>query len=244
MTSETPAAGDTRPEVRLDVARAIVRTIEQRFAELGATPQGLYWPKGEDVAVRYAVGLLPVLSALDKPRISVLDFGCGCGFLLDWLAANGLLSRVDYLGVDASAAILGEARRRWPSQRFALCESSALDAAAPDGRERFDAVVAFGIFTARFFVPEDEMRRYAETTLSRLWRLTESCLVFNAMSVHVDWTREDLFHWPIDDVVSFARRQMSRHVDVAGAYGLWEHTYRVWRAPQRGSTRVPLEWGE
>lgn len=186
MSSETPSPWDARSEAPADAAMAIVRTIERRFVELGPKPQGLYWPKAEDVAVRYAVGLLPVLSAHDKPVISVFDFGCGCGFLLDWLEANGLLSRVDYVGVAASAATLAEARRRWPSQRFVFCEPTEPEAAAPDGRHRFDVVAAFGIFTARFSVPEDAMRHYAETTLSRLWPLTGSCLVFNAMSIHVN----------------------------------------------------------
>lgn len=242
MRCEKPTptrAGDDR---LAEVAKTIVHTIERRFAEHGATPSGLYWPKAEDIAVRYAAGLLPVLSGLRKTRISLFDFGCGCGFLLDWLSANGFANSVDYVGFDASKAIISEAQRRWPKHRFVQGDLFSLSEALPGARRDFDVVVAFGIFTARFSVSEHAMKEYAEKALLKLWEMTRSCLIFNAMSIHVDWKRDDLFHWPLDDVVDFARKNMSRFIDIAGSYGLWEHMFRVWRSPQRMPMIVPRTW--
>jgi SAM-dependent methyltransferase len=218
--------------------RAIVAPIEQRFAERGATPQGLWWPNAEDLATRYAVFLRPLLPEPGDGRLRVLDVGCGLGFLPDWLAANDLLDAVDYTGLDASAAILERARARWPGLRFV--QGDPLSRGLPP--ETFDAVLAIGIFTARFTNTVEGMRAYSEATLEALWPLAARCLAFNAMSRHVEWEREDLFHWAVDDVLHLCRTRLARHVTVSGDYGLWEHTYHVWRAPRRVGGVLPACW--
>jgi len=218
--------------------RNIVAPIEARFAERGATPQGLWWPNAEDLAARYEVFLRPLLPAPGAARLRLLDIGCGLGFLPDWLAANGLLAAVDYTGLDASEAILERARLRWPSLRFV--QGDPLSGGVPEGG--FDAVLAIGIFTARFTNTAEGMRAYSEATLAALWPHAARCLAFNAMSKHVEWERDDLFHWPVDDVLHFCRTRLARHVAVSGDYGLWEHTFHVWREPRRAGGVLPSCW--
>jgi 2-polyprenyl-3-methyl-5-hydroxy-6-metoxy-1,4-benzoquinol methylase len=46
------------------------------------------------------------------------DIGCGCGREVAWLHANGFSA----VGFDASEGLLGEARRRYPSFKFAQAE--------------------------------------------------------------------------------------------------------------------------
>ncbi len=220
------------------VLRNIVAPIEARFAEHGATPQGLWWPNAEDLATRYEVFLRPLLPAPGEPRLRLLDVGCGLGFLPDWLAANGLLDAVDYTGLDASAAILERARVRWPTLRFIA--GDPLSGGVPAGA--FDAVLAIGLFTARFTNGAEPMRAYSEATLAALWPHAARCLAFNAMSKHVEWEREDLFHWPADDVLHFCRTRLARHVAMRSDYGLWEYTFHVWRAPRRAGGVLPAAW--
>lgn len=221
------------------VLRNIVAPIEARLAERGATPQGLWWPNAADLATRYEVFLRPLLPAPGEGRLRLLDVGCGLGFLPDWLAANGLLAAVDYTGLDASAAILERARARWPSLRFAHGDPLAGD--IPPGG--FDAVVAIGLFTARFTNSIEGMRDYSMATLAALWPHAGRCLAFNAMSKHVEWEREDLFHWPADEILHFCRLRLARHVAMRSDYGLWEYTFHVWREPRRFGGALPEGWG-
>lgn len=224
-------------DTHIETRGRIVRSIESRFAELGATPRGLWWPNAEDLAARYEVFMAPLLPRPGAPRLSLLDFGCGLGFLPDWLAANGMLDAVDYTGLDASPAILAAARARHPGLRF--LEADVLRDGVPGTH---DAVLAIGIFTARFTNSEAEMRSYAEATLAALWPAARHCLAFNAMSKHVDWERDDLFHWPVDAVLRFSCARLSRHVAMRGDYGLWEHSYHIWRAPRREAGAIPAGW--
>jgi hypothetical protein len=53
------------------------------------------------------------------------------------------------------------------------------------------------------------------------------------MSRHVDWERDDLFHWGFDEVAAFLIRDVSRHYSFRADYGLFEFTTFVWRSPQR-----------
>jgi SAM-dependent methyltransferase len=224
--------------VHVSVLRNIVAPIEARFAERGATPQGLWWPNPEDLATRYEVFLRPLVPGPGEGRLRLLDVGCGLGFLPDWLAANGLLDAVEYTGLDASAAILDRARARWPALRFV--QGDPLSGGLPD--TDFDAVLAIGLFTARFTNRVEEMRAYSEATLAALWPRASRCLAFNAMSKHVEWEREDLFHWPADEVLHFCRTRLARHVAMRADYGLWEYTFHVWRGPRRQGGAVPSAW--
>ncbi|WP_270939020.1 class I SAM-dependent methyltransferase [Falsiroseomonas oryzae] len=219
-----------------ETLRRIVGSIEARFAEHGATPEGLWWPNAPDLATRYAVVLGPLLQA-GQGRLRLLDVGCGLGFLPDWLAANGLLEAVEYTGLDASVAILEQARARWPELRFV--HGDVLRDGVPGDH---DAVVAIGIFTARFANTSAEMQAYSEATLAALWPHAARCLAFNAMSKHVEWERDDLFHWPADEVLRFCRLHLARHVSMRADYGLWEYTFHVWREARRDVSAMPAAW--
>lgn len=220
----------------------IVATVERRFSERGATPEGLYWPNGADLAERYHAAIAPLLAAPRATPLRLLDFGCGLGFLADWLDANGHTPRIAYTGLDASAAILEAARARHPGLPFLEADILA-EPSPPLGGARFDAVIACGIFTVRFGNSQEAMIAYVQETLRRLWAVTEGCLVFNLITKHVDWEREDLFHWGLDEVARFAKAELSRHLDISGGYGLWEHSFHVWRTPQRSGSVVPAAWG-
>jgi SAM-dependent methyltransferase len=225
-----------------DPMRVIVSTIEQRFATHGATPEGLYWPNGPDLAVRYGVFHEAIARAPGVPRTSLLDFGCGLGFLPDWLAVNGSLPGIDYTGLDVSPKILAEARQRHPRLRFVEADVLSDGVPAPPTGGRYDHVFACGIFTAKFLSSHAAMEAYVQDTLRALWASTERCLTFNAMTVHVDYTRDDLFHWPVDAALAFCKQHLSRHCAVRADYGLWEYTMHVWRTPNRGSACASPAW--
>ncbi|MGH9695017.1 MAG: class I SAM-dependent methyltransferase, partial [Bryobacteraceae bacterium] len=90
-------------------------------AELYEARHGFVWRFGE--------GVVEFLNP--QPGERILDVGCGTGQLTAKIAAAG----ADVVGVDASPAMIGQARQNYPQLRFALA-----DAAALTYENEFDAV--------------------------------------------------------------------------------------------------------
>jgi trans-aconitate methyltransferase len=90
-------------------------------AELYEARHGFVWRLGE--------GLVEFLSP--QPDERILDLGCGTGQLTSKITAAG----AEVVGVDASPAMIGQARQNYPRLRFMLA-----DARAMKFENEFDAV--------------------------------------------------------------------------------------------------------
>jgi SAM-dependent methyltransferase len=218
----------------------ITKHYAAALAERGVSPVGVLWPNAHDLATRFEVLLGAIDFSQYRPsrRAKLLDVGCGPGFLLDYLAKNKLLTRIDYTGVDVTEVTMGHARARWPDHRFELRDVRD----QPFGGEIFDYCIACGVFTARCGNTFDQMRDLVQDTLKALWPSVRLGVGFNVMSKHVDWERDDLFHWPLDDMMAFCKANLSRHVCFRLDYGLWEASALVLKSPIQPRTQAPESW--
>lgn len=223
-----------------DDVRTVTAVYEESLRKHGAVPQGVYWPSASDLAKRFRLQLVEagIETASPERRLRVLDLGCGPGLLLDYLEANGWLDRVDYTGVDVVASTIEIARQRWPDRRFDVRDLRD----QPYPPEAFDACVMCGVFTGRPGIGYDEMVNLVRSTLSAVWPSVSHCLVFNTMAKHVDWERDDLFHWPLDEAMAVCKADLSRHVRIRLDYGLWETTFVVLRQADIAVGTVPSNW--
>jgi SAM-dependent methyltransferase len=200
----------------------------------------LGWPNALGVALRYSA----LLSAIDfgsysaKRPLRLLDLGCGLGLLLDWLAENGLLDSVDYTGVDLVEPMIEAVRGRWPDQRFELRDVRD----EPFADNAFDYCIVCGIFTVKHGNTYDETVNLAQSTLRAVWPSVSLGIAFHSMSKHVDWERDDLFHWPLDDIMAFCKRDLSRHVTFKLDTGQWDVSTLVHKQPVLRSGKVPPRW--
>jgi SAM-dependent methyltransferase len=219
-----------------NLTKAYSAAVEQK----GPKPAGILWPNAYDLAKRFEV----LLSTINfnhyssSNRLKLLDFGCGPGFLLDFLAQKGLLDRVDYTGVDVTETTMMHGRITWPKHRFELRDVRD----QPFEVDSFDYCVACGVFTVRFDNSYAAMESFVQTSLVSLWRSVKVGLSFNVMSKHVDWERSDLFHWPLDSLMAFCKSDLSRHVSLRLDYGLWEAAAFVFKSPTCLPLRVPERW--
>src|SRR6185295_10078560 len=126
----------------------------------GATPQGVDWPNGADLAARFGVMLELLDGAAGRPRL--LDLGCGPGLLLDYLGATGGVDRVDYRGIDLSQTMIGAARARWPKHEF-TCRDIV---AEPLEEQSVDIVVMNGVLNERVSLSVEEMTALAESIVA------------------------------------------------------------------------------
>jgi SAM-dependent methyltransferase len=212
---------------------------ERCLAEAGATPSGVDWPNARDLEERFAVqlGVLDAVPpAAAKPIL--LDLGCGPGLLLNYLAATGRAEAVEYRGIDISPAMIDLGRSRWPGKEFQVRDITV----DPLPSESVDVVVMNGVLTERQGIPREHMVSMAESLLTAAFQAARVGIVFNVMSRHVDWEREDLFHWGFDEVAAFLKQNLTRHFSFRADYGLFEFSTFAWRHPQRLETSVGPDW--
>jgi len=204
---------------------SIVAACEDFLSLHGDSGPGVGWLR-DDAGLRYQVMLELLRSTSD---VTLLDFGCGAAHFYEFIQHRGL-NGIDYRGLDVSPRFLQLSRRKFPNVTFYDVDLFDDDAMLPV----FDYVVMNGIFTYRGPLSEDAMFDYMCQLLSRIASSTKVGLAFNAMSTQVDWPREDLFHLPLDKVVGFLSREISRHLVVRQDYSLYEFTVYVYFEPTIG----------
>jgi SAM-dependent methyltransferase len=168
---------------------------------------------------------------------TVLDVGCGPGFAVPFLEERYGSITGKYLGIDISEMLIAQARRLWPSQRFEVRDIVA----SPLPDRIFDFAALNGVLTAKHTLSHQEMENFTCEILEHTWQATNRALSFNVMNPHVDWTRNDLFHWPLDRAAAFCIAKLSRHINIILDYGLYEYTVQVFRAPAPAG-EIPTAW--
>lgn len=216
----------------------IVRHYEARLQEHGATPEGADWPNGRDLATRFAV-MLELVEA-GGPQPEVLDLGCGPGLLLDYLAATGRADSLRYRGIDISPRMVELARARWPAHDFE-CRDILRQ---PLADQSVDVVLMNGVLTERLSVSVEAMQEMAHSLIAAAFKVARFGIVFNLMSAHVDWQRDDLFHVPFDELAAFLKWEVSRHFSFRADYGLYEYTCFVMREPRVAPQPADAAWWE
>ncbi len=202
---------------------------EACFREHGRTPRGVDWPNAADLATRFEVMLGVIDPALARPQL--VDLGCGPGLLLDHLQATGRLDRIDYTGIELSEPMLAAARAHWPDRRF-LRRDILADPLEPLS---CDYVFLNGVLTEKRSASKADMAAYATELLAAAFAAARRGIAFNVMSTLVDWQRDDLFHWGVDEMMQALAPRLSRHIAVRADYGLYEYTAYVRRQPLAGA---------
>lgn len=214
----------------------LVRHYEECLARHGPTPLGADWPNGADLATRFGV-MLDLLPDVEQKPV-LLDLGCGPGLLLDYLAATGAIENVDYRGIDLSATMIAAARARWPQHDFSCRDIVA----APLPEQSVDIVIMNGVLTERVSVGVESMTELARPLIGAAFRTARVGIAFNVMNAHVEWQRNDLFHWPFDELADFLKREVSGEYAFRADYGLYEYTCFVRRRPRRPRRPSVATW--
>jgi SAM-dependent methyltransferase len=202
--------------------RQIIAHYESCLDRHGDSHLGVDWPNAKDAETRYRV-MLELIRERDSP-VTLLDFGCGAGHLLEFIRRRDL-RMIDYRGLDASEKFISLCRRKFPGAPF--YQKDILK--DPGGIDPVDYVVLNGVLTEKRNLSETAMRRYMEALLCSVWPLARKGIAFNVMSMHLDWQRDDLFHVSFDSMADFLTAQISRHFQFRQDYGLYEFTTYAYR---------------
>ena len=214
--TETPLT----PQFLISVA------CEEDLRAYGDSFRGAGYTKSQQEAdERYSL-MLGLVRETDQP-ISMLDFGCGLGHMLDHIKRHQVYRHIRYTGLDISSAYLEIARTRHPQTEFILMDVLDSDSGLPD----YDYVVLNGLFNYRGPIEQERMLLYWEQLTAVMYRHCRRGMAFNVMSKIVDWERDDLFHVSFDTVAHFVGQQLSRHFVVRHDYRAYEYTTYVYRTP-------------
>jgi SAM-dependent methyltransferase len=213
---------------------AVARYYTDKVIEHGATPQGVDWRDAASQVARFDV-LLELIPD-DHTGVSINDYGCGYGALLEVLAARG--REFDYRGYDVSEAMIEHARARHRAEPRASFTSDKHNLRAAD------YTVASGVFNVRLGQPLVEWRAYVLDTIDKLARLSRRGLAFNALTSHADpdRMRGNLYYADPAELLDYCLRRHSRDVALRHDYSLYEFTVFV-RLGGRPPVGVPGEEG-
>ncbi len=201
----------------------LVEHYEACLEKYGATPQGVDWPNAEDLARRHDV-MLDVIRPYSG-SISVVDLGCGPGLFYDHIAQSKHANSITYHGIDLSEKMVTAAQARHAADMFSVRDilQDPLDA------DSIDYIMLCGVLTERQSIEKPAMVSFAQDILTASFRAARCGIAFNAMSTHVDWERDDLFHWGLDEIAGFLCTHLSRNFVIRNDYGLYENTVYVYK---------------
>jgi len=185
---------------------------------------GVGWTKKKEYAdARYEV-MLELIRPDRHCHVTLLDFGCGASHLYEHILQHKL-GNIEYSGLDLSEKFINLSKSKFPSVSYYLLD--VLDGAVT--LPVFDYVVFNGVFTMKCNLTSDEMFKYFQAVVSKMYDKVRIGMALNVMSKQVEWEREDLFHLPFDALASFLAKDISRNFTIRHDYGLYEYTTYVYK---------------
>jgi SAM-dependent methyltransferase len=208
---------------------AYVERYQRRLEEHGYSPLTLGWGKPGREHVRFGV----MADVIEEVRAtSVLDVGCGFADLHAHLRSRGWDGR--YRGLDIVPGLLEEARRRNPT-----LDLEEADIATYRPAERFDVVVASGVFNARTYGEDNEA--HITRSVQRMYELCDRAICIDFMSTYVDFQRPEAWHTDPAWALSVGRG-LSKRLKLRHDYMPFEFALVVYRADGHpGSVFGPLD---
>jgi SAM-dependent methyltransferase len=193
-----------------------------KLAEYGPSHRGADWSTEEAQILRFSQ--LSRVFEGDK-GFSLLDYGCGYGALLDFLARIEV--DCDYTGFDISESMIEAAREH--------TEPGSRDRSRPrflgprDALSEADYVLASGVLNVRLGNPVEEWASYVDDMIVELDRLSLKGFAFNVLTTYSDpeHMREHLYYADPGRCFDFCMRRHPRRVALLHDYGLYEFTILV-----------------
>lgn len=198
----------------------IIKHYENCLEQYGDTHKGVDWPNPVDTLKRYKV--MTEIVQKDEQK-SLLDFGCGLGHLLEYIRKENI-KNIKYSGLDISKKFIDFSSKKFPGIDF-YC----LDVLENNDFPSFDYIAMNGVFTEKRELSFDEMFEYFKKVLPIVFEKSNIGIAFNMTSKAVQWERDDLFHMPIDLLVDFMTKNLSRNFVIRNDYGLYEYTVYLYK---------------
>jgi SAM-dependent methyltransferase len=178
----------------------VISFFDRELQMHGDRPEAVRWsPDGQ--SLHYEC-LLDIDDNIDGSK--VLDYGCGKGDLYQFLKESDI--SVDYTGFDINENLISLAKQKYPEGRFRV-----LDIEADELEEEFDYIFLCGVFNLKL----KDLDKTVKNVLARLFRRCRKALAFNALSSENPKKSVELNYLSPDEMIEFAKNNLSPHVSFA-----------------------------
>lgn len=186
----------------------------EQFKIHGVSSDAMLMPKGRHLQ-RYQL-VTDILGRL--PGSSVLDFGCGLGFLLSHLQMTDLVFK--YHGVDLNEEFIESCKQRFGADSDFLHVGPHQTLSGD-----FDVIYASGVFNIQVGDNADESLEYARRRIEQLYLLAQKVLIVDFLSPDVDYVQNGAQHISYSTVLKWfvpahTRRWQLRHDYLPYEYAL------------------------
>ena len=158
---------------------SLIKHYNKQIDTFGPTTGALQWYSKFTQEERYKV----ICNQIKEPNISLLDVGCGCGDLYNYIKTNNY--DIHYTGIDISANMIISAQKAYPSGNFKCLNLTTICT-----NNSFDYIVASGVFNLR-------MKNHLTTMLSQIQTMLQHAnkgVIINFLSHKVaKWSKSNEF---------------------------------------------------
>lgn len=200
----------------------IYKHYEECLDKFGDNHLGVDWPKEEDVLTRFKVMTDIILNKNDI--CSIIDFGCGCGHLNEYIIKNNL--KIKYYGLDISEKFYNICKKKFPHNIFYKIDILKDNI---DNIKNEDYIIMNGVFTEKRDLNNIEMWNFMTKILKKIFTKANIGIVFNIMSPIVDYKDEKLFYVSYDKIGLFLKENLSKNFIINNNYKLWEYSVYVYK---------------
>jgi len=151
-----------------------------------------------------------------KKKNSILDFGCGTGFLYEYLKSLGF--RGSYTGVDISPQAIKLAKKLNINNKN--CKFILINIFDKKLTKKFDYVLINGTFNNNTKNNWNWMRK----SLIQLFSITKKAIIFNNLSYYVDYYDKKLFYIKPEKVFNFCKKNLGKKIILNNSYVLKKNT--------------------
>ena len=183
-----------------DSFKKIKKMYEDAYKEHGDSPSSLLTPKGKN-EIRFEA-LKPFL----KNGKSILDYGCGLGYLLPFIQSQK--GDIDYHGVDIIPDFIKANKLKYPHGKFSLITETEFI------KKNYDIVFSSGVFNLKNYEDDSASRNYAFEKIKDLFEITKEVFVCDFLSKLVDFEQEGAQHFSIDEISNFCSKNLSKRFQI------------------------------
>ena len=200
----------------------IYKYYESCLDKHGDNNLGVDWPNKEDVDTRFKIMTDIVINKDINNKI--LDFGCGCGHLYEYILKNNL--NITYSGLDISPKYYELCKTKFPNQKFYNID---ILKDYSDSIKNVDYIVINGVFTEKRDLTDEDMWIFMTDSIKKLFQIAKIGIVFNLMTPIVDYKDDKLFYVSFDKLGFYLKENLSRNFIINNNYKLWEYSVYVYK---------------
>jgi SAM-dependent methyltransferase len=197
------------------------KTYETNLEQYGYSYKSVGW---KEIGALKRYEIMTNLFLSDKKRKRILDLGCGLSHYFLYLK-NINLKNFTYIGVDISDKMIQKSKLFYPKNLYLNLDVLNAKSKLP----KFDYALINGLFTQKLNYSDKVMFLFLKNILKKVFFLSKKGIAFNLLTPFPDWKNKKNFYPPIEKILKFIIKNLSKKIIINHNYKLFEYTIYVYK---------------